>query len=264
MDTPARSLVERLRERAAIARGEKIGTALGDALHFDEAADEIERLTGDLERARAERSYAHATLRNALQWHEDHRVAIQKIGPGTIPTWVCDGWAVHAAITKGHAATVSPSADVAASLVQAAVSERAGVGAVIVPEGWKLVPVEPTGAMLHAGDEVMMGRYGCSFEVAPIYAAMLDASPLPPASTGQWKDIGSEGFEPTAEMIELGSKACRHVTFNALTMDECRDAVRAALIAAFSASPLPPAFETLPIFSHASPTPDTAVDGDRG
>ena len=39
------SLVERLRERAAIARGEKTGTALGDAIHFEEAADEIERLT---------------------------------------------------------------------------------------------------------------------------------------------------------------------------------------------------------------------------
>jgi hypothetical protein len=38
-------LVERLRERAAIARGEKTGTALGDAIHFEEAADEIERLT---------------------------------------------------------------------------------------------------------------------------------------------------------------------------------------------------------------------------
>lgn len=46
------SLVERLRERAAIARGEKTGTALGDAIHFEEAADEIERLRAELDEAR--------------------------------------------------------------------------------------------------------------------------------------------------------------------------------------------------------------------
>lgn len=46
--------------------------------------------------------------------------------------------------------------------------------------------------------------------------------------------------EPTEEMVELGAKACRHVTFNALTMDECRDAVRAALTAALTRDPHQP------------------------
>jgi hypothetical protein len=39
----------------------------------------------------------------------------------------------------------------------------------------------------------------------------------------------------TQDMIEAGAKACRDITFNALTMDECRDAVRAAITAALSA-----------------------------
>lgn len=38
----------------------------------------------------------------------------------------------------------------------------------------------------------------------------------------------------TDEMVEAGAKACRNITFNALTMDECRDAVRVALLAALS------------------------------
>ena len=37
-------IVERLRERAKFARAEGTGTSLGDALHFESAAAEIERL----------------------------------------------------------------------------------------------------------------------------------------------------------------------------------------------------------------------------
>jgi cytosine/adenosine deaminase-related metal-dependent hydrolase len=40
-------LVTRLRERAAAAREEGTVTALGDALHFEEAAGQIERDAGD-------------------------------------------------------------------------------------------------------------------------------------------------------------------------------------------------------------------------
>jgi hypothetical protein len=39
-------LVSRLRERAKVAREEMTGTSLGDALHFEDAANEIERLRG--------------------------------------------------------------------------------------------------------------------------------------------------------------------------------------------------------------------------
>jgi heterodisulfide reductase subunit C len=37
-------LMERLRDRAKVAREENTGTAFGDAIHFEEAANEIERL----------------------------------------------------------------------------------------------------------------------------------------------------------------------------------------------------------------------------
>jgi hypothetical protein len=38
----------------------------------------------------------------------------------------------------------------------------------------------------------------------------------------------------TEEMVRAGALACREITFDALTMDECRDAVRLALTAALS------------------------------
>jgi hypothetical protein len=41
----SRPLVDRLRERASVARSEGTGTATGDAVHFEEAAHEIDRLT---------------------------------------------------------------------------------------------------------------------------------------------------------------------------------------------------------------------------
>lgn len=34
---------------------------------------------------------------------------------------------------------------------------------------------EPDDRMITLGDEVMQGRYGCSFEVRPIYTEMIDA-----------------------------------------------------------------------------------------
>jgi hypothetical protein len=50
------NLVERLRERAKLAREEMTGTALGDALHFEEAADEIEQLNRHAQRPLADRT----------------------------------------------------------------------------------------------------------------------------------------------------------------------------------------------------------------
>lgn len=34
---------------------------------------------------------------------------------------------------------------------------------------------EPSNRMIALGDEVMQGRYGCSFEVRPIYTEMIDS-----------------------------------------------------------------------------------------
>lgn len=63
-------LINRLRERAKVAREENTGTALGDALHFEEAADEIDRLLTVKIRALAiadERSKELCALRQLLR-----------------------------------------------------------------------------------------------------------------------------------------------------------------------------------------------------
>jgi len=59
------NLVERLRERARAAREERTATALGDALHFEEAADEIELLRHQVEEAEAALSDTLNMLRAA-------------------------------------------------------------------------------------------------------------------------------------------------------------------------------------------------------
>jgi len=46
-------LCARLDERAAIARGEKTGTALGDAIHFEQAAAAIRELQAELDEFRS-------------------------------------------------------------------------------------------------------------------------------------------------------------------------------------------------------------------
>jgi hypothetical protein len=60
-----------------------------------------------------------------------------------------------------------------------------------VPDGWKLVPVEPTREMWTAvnklDDQMAAGNYdgkGCSIEQA--WNCLLDASPTPPAAQRQW------------------------------------------------------------------------------
>lgn len=51
----------------------------------------------------------------------------------------------------------------------------------VMPNGWKLVPGEPTEAMIEAGDVHMDGvsNLGLAWD------AMLEASPLPPAGGGR-------------------------------------------------------------------------------
>ena len=52
----------------------------------------------------------------------------------------------------------------------------------MVPAGWKLVPVEPTEAMLHAGNSAIE-NWGVDANGSSTYRAMLAAAPQPQSST---------------------------------------------------------------------------------
>jgi hypothetical protein len=66
-----------------------------------------------------------------------------------------------------------------------------------VPEGWKMVPIEPTREMWTAvnklDDQMAAGNYdgkGCSIEQA--WNCLLDAAPTPPAAQRQWQSLTDE------------------------------------------------------------------------
>lgn len=53
--------------------------------------------------------------------------------------------------------------------------------ALAVPEGWKLVPIEPTVAMLNAGEDTFISTYTGTPTSDPdtVWAAMIAAAPSP-------------------------------------------------------------------------------------
>ena len=83
----ASDLVRRLRERAKAAREEMTGTALGDALHFEEAADELELLlalpqpaqapaaTNDLKEQIAINLWHRFAPEGHMEWSEERHAA---------------------------------------------------------------------------------------------------------------------------------------------------------------------------------------------
>lgn len=88
----------------------------------------------------------------------------------------------HVALLKGSMAQAERENDeLRAALAQAPA----------VPEGQRLVPVEPTEAMVLAGYEAMMewdARTGDDLCIENVYAAMLAAAPTPPAATAASSD----------------------------------------------------------------------------
>lgn len=66
-------------------------------------------------------------------------------------------------------------------------AHQAGAGqAVAVPDGWKLVPLEPT-------DDMLDGMFNCgrSADSWSRYRAALNVAPLPPQSAAQAEDVGN-------------------------------------------------------------------------
>ena len=69
-----------------------------------------------------------------------------------------------------------------------------------VPEGWKLMPVEPTQAMIDAADRVAQLNNGWQFvSTHAIYRALISASPAP---ADQWRDIESAPRDGTADSLK--------------------------------------------------------------
>lgn len=71
------------------------------------------------------------------------------------------------------------------------------------------VPVKPTESMIAEGDAVMRGRYGCCFEVEPIWSAMLSAAP-----------VREEGGAVRAWMFRESPSERWHVTMDRRSVDE--------------------------------------------
>ena len=67
-------------------------------------------------------------------------------------------------------------------------------------EGWKLVPFEPTDAMIECGCRALGALYG-QYGASEAYRAMLIAAPPPPVSEDQ-RD--AERYRKLKDMIQLG------------------------------------------------------------
>lgn len=84
---------ERLRHRASVARREGTGTALGDAMHFEEAADRIEEMDAEIDR-----------FRDVLAWYAEHLCEGLCLGDGRIAKGigedVCAGCRARAALKE--------------------------------------------------------------------------------------------------------------------------------------------------------------------
>ncbi|UXC38239.1 hypothetical protein [Cupriavidus gilardii] len=106
--------------------------------------------------------------------------------------------------------------------------QRAGV-----PEGWKLVPVEPTIAMVEAGENARKSE-ARPWAAHAMYAAMLAAAPTPPAG-----DAGQEPDRRDAEryayVLDCEVVAARKYLPN-LDAEEFKAKRRAAHDAAIAAS----------------------------
>ena len=93
----------------------------------------------------------------------------------------------------------------------------------VVPSGWKLVPVDPTEAMIKAGFGPFLAAHDPFFNknepTAPIYRAMLSASPSPPALDGAGRDAVIEECAKVADdrtPSKFGGPLASHVTGRAI------------------------------------------------
>ena len=72
-----------------------------------------------------------------------------------------------------------------------------------VPEGYALVPVEPTLEMFNAGDGAFFTAYTGTATSSPdrVYKAMIAAAPTPPVSEDRWQPIETAPKETTQMFV---------------------------------------------------------------
>jgi hypothetical protein len=90
-----------------------------------------------------------------------------------------------------------------ATLARASLSRTEVQG--VVPEGWKLVPVEPTEAMVAEAGGPVVDLYRCddqSYRPADVYADMLAAAPPPPAPSTDARE-GEDDPDSPQERLAL-------------------------------------------------------------
>jgi hypothetical protein len=180
---------------------ERLRTSEGDWGHtMDQAADAIESLTrrvsdleGDLmakNSALGELNDEYNVLRNQSRAVEAERDALRQEleavkgqePVGYVPIKDIKELADPRIAAIGTAINKKPAESRAAIYLAPVAPAQAQV-----PEGWKLVPVEPTELMVLDGGQAHAGQYGATYSDCSaahhIYDAMLSAAPLPPAPT---------------------------------------------------------------------------------
>lgn len=115
-----------------------------------------------------------------------------------------------------------------------AAAPRPQADAVAVPEGWRLVPVEPTGVMKDTGAFHLPVSAGRPWAAADCYRAMIEAAPQAPAAPAAASDV----LEVVLHAFEQKERGRLSATIAATLVEELR-ASMAALAPAAAAEQAP-------------------------
>lgn len=157
---------------AAIYTAEQVEQMSSDAWDCGRLHAALEALN---DQARAgqemEQPVAVGSIEDYAQFHMLHGawLSARDYWQDEASTQVAEAWNKFIAYIDAWTGRRAPTAPSSATQASAAPAERAAL-----PTGWKLVPIEPTEAMVHAGEDVPAPR-----PFGKVYRAMLGAAPAP-------------------------------------------------------------------------------------